>query len=70
MLCQLCTSVKRYEIFAVTVAYCAVSVVFVNQNNSSNNGSMTAFQAWKQRGVQTYTRDVQGSSLGFLGECG
>jgi DMSO reductase anchor subunit len=38
MLCQLCPSAKRDEIFAATVAYCAVLVLFVSQNNGSNNG--------------------------------
>ena len=36
MLCQLCTSAKRLEIFAATTAYCAVLVVFVSQNSSNS----------------------------------
>lgn len=36
MLCQVCTTAKRHEIFAATAAYCAVLVVFISQNAGSN----------------------------------
>jgi hypothetical protein len=38
MFCSLCTSLKRYETFAVPVAYYALLVAFASQNNNSNNG--------------------------------
>ena len=35
LLCSTCTTAKRHELFAATVAYCAVLIVFVGQNGST-----------------------------------
>ena len=35
LFCSTCTTAKRHEVFAATVAYCAVLTVFVGQNGST-----------------------------------
>ncbi|KIW88393.1 uncharacterized protein Z519_10962 [Cladophialophora bantiana CBS 173.52] len=42
LLCSTATAAKQHEIFAVTAAYCAVLVVFTNQNTNGNGQTSIA----------------------------
>jgi len=71
MLCRLSTSVKRYEIFTVTVAYCTVLVVL---NNNSNNGDSprAACRHFRYGSNLVYRliREMCRVVAWILGECG